>query len=212
MQNENRLVKLIHRFYTLFKLNFLSVFFLTIGLFFFTFQAVFKASLVVIKNIQEGNIDGYTSIRDYYMPVFKNELKDFKKHLIPSLSLIWLVSMIILFRDINSPIASIINFLFIYLLIIIIMHCLYSKLLDMQLENLDEYKASMMENLAYEFFMPIKLVYSIIIICITSFLSYKIPILNLVILPTLSIYLFYSINVSNISKFNEILKKRRFMK
>lgn len=209
MQENNRLVQTIHSFYALFKVNFLSMILLVIGAFFFTFQPVLKANLVLVKLIKEGKVDGYSNIRDNYLPIFKGEFKNVKKDLMPILILIWLSALVIILKKINSPIASVLNLFLGYLCIMTILFCLFWQLLNIQLHSIEKEEATILEGFIFMFFNLKNFIYSIILLIAFIFVGYKWPVLILVILLPLYIFIFYCLNLSSVDSFIEIIKRRR---
>lgn len=209
MQENNRLVQTIHSFYALFKVNFLSMILLVIGAFFFTFQPVLKANLVLVKLIKEGKVDGYSNIRDNYLPIFKGEFKNFKKDLMPILILIWLSALVIILKKINSPIAGVLNLFLGYLCIMTILICLFWQLLNIQLHSIEKEEGTILEGFIFMFFNLKNFIYSIILLIAFIFVGYKWPVLILVILLPLYIFIFYCLNLSSVDSFIEIIKRRR---
>lgn len=150
--------RLVHILYVLLITNILSILYLLLGLFSITLVPVVFTNIGISTMLFNDEIDGYSGILNIFNSKMKtNFIKNKKATLLTGLYSLTLVIAMIMLRRINLPIASIINYLFIYLYIVIAIYWGYYSLYVIVKEKPIKY----IDALAIMFMNPKKLVMTI---------------------------------------------------
>lgn len=146
--------RFVHILYVLLITNIISICYLAIGLFALTIVPVVFTNIEISTMLFNDEIDGYSGILKIFNTGMKKYFKENKKSaIISGLYTLTLVVAIFMLRRIDSPIASTLNYFFVYLYIVIAMYWGYYSLYVIIKEKPIKY----IDALAIMFMKPKKL-------------------------------------------------------
>ena len=121
--------RFVHILYVLLITNIISICYLAIGLFALTIVPVVFTNIEISIMLFNDEIDGYSGVLKIFNTGMKKYFKENKKPaIITGLYTLSLVIAIFMLRRIDSPIASTLNYFFVYLYIVIAMYWGYYSL------------------------------------------------------------------------------------
>lgn len=146
--------RFVHILYVLLITNIISICYLAIGLFALTIVPVVFTNMEISTMLFNDEIDGYSGVLKIFNTGMKKYFKENKKAaIISGLYTLTLVVAIFMLRRIDSPIASTLNYFFVYLYIVIAMYWGYYSLYVIIKEKPIKY----IDALAIMFMKPKKL-------------------------------------------------------
>lgn len=146
--------RFVHILYVLLITNIISICYLAIGLFALTIVPVVFTNIEISIMLFNDEIDGYSGVLKIFNIGMKKYFKENKKPaIITGLYTLSLVIAIFMLRRIDSPIASTLNYFFVYLYIVIAMYWGYYSLYVIAKERPIKY----IDALAIMFMEPKKL-------------------------------------------------------
>lgn len=147
--------KFIHILYVLFITNLISILYLLLGLFSLTLVPVIFTNIEISMMLFKDEIDGYSGILKIFNSEMKKYFKEYRKPaLLTGVYSLTLVGAIIMLRRTNMPIASALNYFFVYLYIVIAIYWGYYSLYVIVKEKSIKY----IDALAIMFMNPKKLI------------------------------------------------------
>lgn len=150
--------RFVHILYVLFITNLISILYLSIGLFSLTLVPVIFTNIEISNMLFDDEIDGYSGIWKIFNSRMKKYYKEnLKSVIITGLYSLSLVIAIVMLKNINSPIASALNYFFVYLYIVISIYWSYYSLYIIVKEKSIKY----IDALAIMFIKPKKLVITV---------------------------------------------------
>lgn len=158
--------RLVHILYVLLITNLISILYLLVGLFSLTLVPVIFTNIEISTMLFNDEIDGYSGIWQIFNSRMKKYFKENKKSsLLTGFYTLTLVISIILLRRIDWPMASALNYFFVYLYLVIAIYWAYYSLYVVIKEKSIRY----IDALAIMFMKPKKLLASIVLF--TVFMS-----------------------------------------
>lgn len=146
--------RFVHILYVLLITNIISICYLAIGLFALTIVPVVFTNMEISTMLFNDEVDGYSGVLKIFNTGMKKYFKENKKAaIISGLYTLTLVVAIFMLRRIDSPIASTLNYFFVYLYIVIAMYWGYYSLYVIIKEKPIKY----IDALAIMFMKPKKL-------------------------------------------------------
>lgn len=150
--------KFIHILYVLFITNLISILYLLLGVFSLTLVPVIFTNIEISMMLFKDEIDGYSGILKIFNSEMKKYFKEYRKPaLLTGVYSLTLVGAIIMLRRTNMPIASALNYFFVYLYIVIAIYWGYYSLYVIVKEKSIKY----IDALAIMFMNPKKLISTI---------------------------------------------------
>lgn len=147
--------KFIHILYVLFITNLISILYLLLGVFSLTLVPVIFTNIEISMMLFKDEIDGYSGILKIFNSEMKKYFKEYRKPaLLTGVYSLTLVGAIIMLRRTNMPIASALNYFFVYLYIVIAIYWGYYSLYVIVKEKSIKY----IDALAIMFMNPKKLI------------------------------------------------------
>lgn len=147
--------KFIHILYVLFITNLISILYLLLGVFSLTLVPVIFTNIEISMMLFKDKIDGYSGILKIFNSEMKKYFKEYRKPaLLTGVYSLTLVGAIIMLRRTNMPIASALNYFFVYLYIVIAIYWGYYSLYVIVKEKSIKY----IDALAIMFMNPKKLI------------------------------------------------------
>lgn len=147
--------KFIHILYVLFITNLISILYLLLGVFSLTLVPVIFTNIEISMMLFKDEIDGYSGILKIFNSEMKKYFKEYRKPaLLTGVYSLTLVGAIIMLRRTNMPIASALNYFFVYLYIVIAIYWGYYSLYVVIKEKSIKY----IDALAIMFMNPKKLI------------------------------------------------------
>lgn len=147
--------KFVHILYVLFITNLISILYLLLGLFSLTLVPVIFTNIEISMMLFKDEIDGYSGILKIFNSEMKKYFKEYRKPaLLTGVYSLTLVGAIIMLRRTNMPIASALNYFFVYLYIVIAIYWGYYSLYVIVKEKSIKY----IDALAIMFMNPKKLI------------------------------------------------------
>lgn len=149
--------RFVHILYVLFITNLISILYLLVGLFSLTLVPVIFTNIEISTMLFNDEIDGYSGIWQIFNSRMKKYFKENKKPaLLTGFYTLTLVIAIMLLRRMDWPMASALNYFFVYLYIVISMYWAYYSLYVIIREKSIRY----IDVLAIMFMKPKKLLTS----------------------------------------------------
>lgn len=146
--------RFIHILYVLLITNILSILYLAVGLFALTIVPVVFTNIEISTMLLNDEIDGYSGILKIFNEGMKKHFKANKKSsILTGIYTLTIVIAIFMLRRIQMPIASVLNYLFVYLYIVIVIYWAYYSLYVVIKEKNIKY----IDALAIMFMKPKKL-------------------------------------------------------
>lgn len=191
--------KLVHILYVLLITNLISILYLAIGLFSLTLVPVIFTNIEISTMLFNDEIDGYSGIRQIFNSRMKKYFSENKKPtLLTGFYTLTLVISIILLRRIDLPMASALNYFFVYLYIIIAIYWSYYSLYVVIKEKAIRY----IDALAIMFINPKKLVTTILFFVLFMVLTILRKEFLVILAITIISSIFVKINRSTIETIN----------
>ena len=146
--------RFVHILYVLLITNILSILYLAVGLFALTIVPVVFTNIEISTMLLNDEIDGYSGILKIFNEGMKKHFKENKKSsILTGIYTLTIVIAIFMLRRIQMPIASVLNYFFVYLYIVIAMYWGYYSLYVIAKERPIKY----IDELAIMFMKPKKL-------------------------------------------------------
>lgn len=146
--------RFVHILYVLLITNILSILYLAVGLFALTIVSVVFTNIEISTMLLNDEIDGYSGILKIFNEGMKKHFKENKKSsILTGIYTLTIVIAIFMLRRIQMPIASILNYFFVYLYIVIVIYWAYYSLYVVIKEKNIKY----IDALAIMFMKPKKL-------------------------------------------------------
>ncbi len=146
--------RFVHILYVLLITNILSILYLAVGLFALTIVPVVFTNIEISTMLLNDEIDGYSGILKIFNEGMKKHLKENKKSsLLTGIYTLTIVIAIFMLRRIQMPIASVLNYFFVYFYIVIAIYWAYYSLYVVIKEKNIKY----IDALAIMFMKPKKL-------------------------------------------------------
>ena len=132
----NKTFKFVNSIYVIMLTNILALIYLVLGLFSFTLVPVIFTVIKVMKELIDGEIDGYSGIIKYFTSKFLINLKKYKKEeMLTGIYTLILIIAIFLLKRVNIPYATSINMLFMYIYAMISVYWSYYALRNLDGNN-----------------------------------------------------------------------------
>lgn len=191
--------KFVHILYVLLITNLISILYLAIGLFSLTLVPVIFTNIEISTMLFNDEIDGYSGIRQIFNSRMKKYFSENKKPaLLTGFYTLTLVISIILLRRIDLPMASALNYFFVYLYITIAIYWSYYSLYVVIKEKTIRY----IDALAIMFINPKKLVTTIVFFVLFMVLAILRKEFLVILAITIISSIFVKINRSTIEAVN----------
>ena len=146
--------RFVHILYVLLITNILSILYLAVGLFALTIVPVVFTNIEISTMLLNGEIDGYSGILKIFNEGMKKHFKENKKSsILTGIYTLTIVIAIFMLRRIQMPIASVLNYFFVYFYIVIAIYWAYYSLYVVIKEKNIKY----IDALAIMFMKPKKL-------------------------------------------------------
>lgn len=146
--------RFVHILYVLLITNILSILYLAVGLFALTIVSVVFTNIEISTMLLNDEIDGYSGILKIFNEGMKKHFKENKKSsILTGIYTLTIVIAIFMLRRIQMPIASVLNYFFVYLYIVIAIYWAYYSLYVVIKEKNIKY----IDALAIMFMKPKKL-------------------------------------------------------
>ncbi|WP_294382306.1 hypothetical protein [uncultured Clostridium sp.] len=146
--------RFVHILYVLLITNILSILYLAVGLFALTIVPVVFTNIEISTMLLNDEIDGYSEILKIFNEGMKKHFKENKKSsILTGIYTLTIVIAIFMLRRIQMPIASVLNYFFVYLYIVIAIYWAYYSLYVVIKEKNIKY----IDALAIMFMKPKKL-------------------------------------------------------
>lgn len=146
--------RFVHILYVLLITNILSILYLAVGLFALTIVPVVFTNIEISTMLLNDEIDGYSGILKVFNEGMKKQFKENKKSsILTGIYTLIIVIAIFMLRRIQMPIASVLNYFFVYLYIVIVIYWAYYSLYVVIKEKNIKY----IDALAIMFMKPKKL-------------------------------------------------------
>lgn len=146
--------RFVHILYVLLITNILSILYLAVGLFALTIVPVVFTNIEISTMLLNDEIDGYSGILKIFNEGMKKYFKENKKSsILTGIYTLTIVIAIFMLRRIQMPIASVLNYFFVYLYIVIAIYWAYYSLYVVIKEKNIKY----IDALAIMFMKPKKL-------------------------------------------------------
>lgn len=146
--------RFVHILYVLLITNILSILYLAVGLFALTIVPVVFTNIEISTMLLNDEIDGYSGILKIFNEGMKKHFKENKKSsILTGIYTLKIVIAIFMLRRIQMPIASVLNYFFVYLYIVIAIYWAYYSLYVVIKEKNIKY----IDALAIMFMKPKKL-------------------------------------------------------
>ena len=146
--------RFVHILYVLLITNILSILYLAVGLFALTIVPVVFTNIEISTMLLNDEIDGYSGILKIFNEGMKKHFKENKKSsILTGIYTLTIVIAIFMLRRIQMPIASVLNYFFVYLYIVIAIYWAYYSLYVVIKEKNIKY----IDALAIMFMKPKKL-------------------------------------------------------
>ena len=146
--------RFVHILYVLLITNILSILYLAVGLFALTILPVVFTNIEISTMLLNDEIDGYSGILKIFNEGMKKHFKENKKSsILTGIYTLTIVIAIFMLRRIQMPIASALNYFFVYLYIVIAIYWAYYSLYVVIKEKNIKY----IDALAIMFMKPKKL-------------------------------------------------------
>ena len=146
--------RFVHILYVLLITNILSILYLAVGLFALTIVSVVFTNIEISTMLLNDEIDGYSGILKIFNEGMKKHFKENKKSsILTGIYTLTIVIAIFMLRRIQMPIASVLNYFFVYLYIVIVIYWAYYPLYVVIKEKNIKY----IDALAIMFMKPKKL-------------------------------------------------------
>lgn len=146
--------RFVHILYVLLITNILSILYLAVGLFALTIVPVVFTNIEISTMLLNDEIDGYSGILKIFNEGMKKHFKENKKSsILTGIYTLTIVIAIFMLRIIQMPIASVLNYFFVYLYIVIAIYWAYYSLYVVIKEKNIKY----IDALAIMFMKPKKL-------------------------------------------------------
>ena len=146
--------RFVHILYVLLITNILSILYLAVGLFALTIVPVVFTNIEISTMLLNDEIDGYSGILKIFNEGMKKHFMENKKSsILTGIYTLTIVIAIFMLRRIQMPIASVLNYFFVYLYIVIAIYWAYYSLYVVIKEKNIKY----IDALAIMFMKPKKL-------------------------------------------------------
>lgn len=146
--------RFVHILYVLLITNILSILYLAVGLFALTIVSVVFTNIEISTMLLNDEIDGYSGILKIFNEGMKKHFKENKKSsILTGIYTLTIVIAIFMLRRIQMPIASVLNYFFVYFYIVIAIYWAYYSLYVVIKEKNIKY----IDALAIMFMKPKKL-------------------------------------------------------
>lgn len=146
--------RFVHILYVLLITNILSILYLAVGLFALTIVPVVFTNIEISTMLLNDEIDGYSGILKIFNEGMKKHFKENKKSsILTGIYTLTIVIAIFILRRIQMPIASVLNYFFVYFYIVIAIYWAYYSLYVVIKEKNIKY----IDALAIMFMKPKKL-------------------------------------------------------
>lgn len=146
--------RFVHILYVLLITNILSILYLAVGLFALTIVPVVFTNIEISTMLLNDEIDGYSGILKIFNEGMKKHFKENKKSsILTGIYTLTIFIAIFMLRRIQMPIASVLNYFFVYLYIVIAIYWAYYSLYVVIKEKNIKY----IDALAIMFMKPKKL-------------------------------------------------------
>ena len=113
---ENKTFKFINTLYVIMITNIMAVIFLALGLLSFSLVPVIFTVIEIMKELIDGELDGYSGIIKYFSSKIFTNIKKYKKEeIITGIYTLILIIAIFMLKRVNHPFATSLNILFMYI-------------------------------------------------------------------------------------------------
>ena len=188
---ENKTFRFINSLYVIMITNIMAVIYLVLGLLSFSLVPVSFTVIEIMKELIEGEIDGYSGIVKHFNSKIINNIKAYKKEeLITGGYTLILIIAILILKKVNLPFATSLNILFMYIFAMINIYWIFYALINIVEKR--EYKylrvlAEMFKNIK-------KLLTSILLFIVLIFVG--IAMKEFLVLFSFSLYGFLFIKIN----------------
>lgn len=128
---ENKTFRFINSLYVIMITNIMAVIYLVLGLLSFSLVPVSFTVIEIMKELIEGEIDGYSGIVKHFNSKIINNIKAYKKEeLITGGYTLILIIAILILKKVNLPFATSLNILFMYIFAMINIYWIFYALIN----------------------------------------------------------------------------------
>lgn len=128
---ENKTFRFINSLYVIMITNIMAVIYLLLGLLSFSLVPVSFTVIEIMKELIEGEIDGYSGIVKHFNSKIINNIKAYKKEeLITGGYTLILIIAILILKKVNLPFATSLNILFMYIFAMINIYWIFYALIN----------------------------------------------------------------------------------
>lgn len=188
----NKTFKFVNSIYVIMITNIMALIYLALGLFSFTLVPVIFTVIEVMKELIDEEIDGYSGIiKHFSSKLFINLKKYQKQEIITGIYTLFLIIAIFVLRRVNTPFATSLNMLFMYIFAMISIYWSYYAL--KKIEDSESY--SYLNVVALMFRHPKVLLATILLFIALIFAG--IAMKEILVLFSLSLYGFLFIKMNN---------------
>ena len=188
---ENKTFRFINSLYVIMMTNIMAVIYLVLGLLSFSLVPVSFTVIEIMKELIDGEIDGYSGIVKHFNSKIINNIKTYKKEeLITGGYTLVLIIAILILKKVNLPFATSLNILFMYIFAMINIYWIFYALINIVEKR--EYKYLMV--LAEMFKNIKKLLTSIVLFIVLIFVG--IAMKEFLVLFSFSLYGFLFIKMN----------------
>lgn len=128
---ENKTFRFINSLYVIMITNIMAVIYLVLGLLSFSLVPVNFTVIEIMKELIDGEIDGYSGIVKHFNSKIINNIKTYKKEevITGGYTLILIIAILIL-KKVNLPFATSLNILFMYIFAMINIYWIFYALIN----------------------------------------------------------------------------------
>lgn len=128
---ENKTFRFINSLYVIMMTNIMAVIYLVLGLLSFSLVPVSFTVIEIMKELIDGEIDGYSGIVKHFNSKIINNIKTYKKEeLITGGYTLVLIIAILILKKVNLPFATSLNILFMYIFAMINIYWIFYALIN----------------------------------------------------------------------------------
>lgn len=128
---ENKTFRFINSLYVIMMTNIMAVIYLVLGLLSFSLVPVSFTVIELMKELIDGEIDGYSGIVKHFNSKITNNIKTYKKEeLITGGYTLVLIIAILILKKVNLPFATSLNILFMYIFAMINIYWIFYALIN----------------------------------------------------------------------------------
>ena len=129
---ENKTFRFINSLYVIMMTNIMAVIYLVLGLLSFSLVPVSFTVIEIMKELIDGEIDGYSGIVKHFNSKIINNIKTYKKEeLITGGYTLVLIIAILILKKVNLPFATSLNILFMYIFAMINIYWIFYALINL---------------------------------------------------------------------------------